>query len=266
MPIPKTTNAVDADALAAAMAAPSTSSPTSTPTPTPSEPANIEPNWMNVRLSTAYYLGDSIASDIWPAMRAAFTAAGIRIESGAFGGACLVASRNNVDPLGTLARTLDELSPDLLIIQLSVWDGDQPSEQLAALRSLHELAIDHDVHIVFISFPSLAPEHIQPGQTLLEIRARDLAASSQGRIAYLDQQPALGREFAFDLDGDGNPERKPDGVHVCPTGALIVTRWLMRELSTFIPSIQVPTDDVWAFGDWTTDGRYESPPGACARR
>lgn len=264
MPIPSSTNAVDADALAAAMAAPSIIAPTTTPTA--NEPVDVVPNWTDLRLSTAYYLGDSIASDIWPALQAAFTAAGIRIESGAFGGAGLVASRDNMDPLATLARTLDELSPDLLIVQLSVWDGDQPSEQINALRSLHELAIDHDTHIVFISFPSLSAERLQPGQTLLEIRARDLAAASQGRIAYLDQQPALGKEFAFDLDGDGIPERKPDGVHVCPTGALIVTRWLMRELSTFVPSIQVPTDDVWAFGDWTTDERYESPPGACARR
>lgn len=74
-----------------------------------------------------------------------------------------------------------------------------------------------------MSFPPLSSERIRPGQSLLELCARDMAVTSNGWVAYLDQRKSLGQEFSFDIDRDGLPERKPDEIHVRRTGALEAT-------------------------------------------
>lgn len=259
IPVPRTTNAVTETALSAAL--------TTTSTVAPPQSIDVSPLWIDVELRTAYYLGDSIASDMWPAVEAGFTASGVSITSGAFGGVGIVGSADNVDPLGTLDRRLGELSPDVLILQLSVWDAEEPaSAQIAALEELLRLARRHDTRLVLLSFPPLSSERIRPGQSLLELRARDVALSSSGWMAYLDVRGALGPEFSFDIDRDGIPERKPDGIHVCPTGALTVTLWLLGRMATLLPTFEVTPDTTWTTSDWITDERYDSPPGACARR
>ena len=259
IPIPRTTNAVTETALSAAL--------TTTSTVAPPESFDVTPRWTDVDLRNAYYLGDSIASDMWPAVEAGFTASGVAITSGAFGGVGIVGSTDNVDPLGTLEQRLQELSPDVVILQLSVWDAEEPAAaQVAALEELLRLVRRYDTHVVLLSFPPLSSERTRPGQDLLELRARDVAATSDGWMAYLDLREALGREFAFDIDRDGIPERKPDGIHVCPTGALTVTIWLLDQMETLVPTFAASTDTSWTTSDWITDERYDSPPGACARR
>ncbi|MFM7872286.1 MAG: acyltransferase family protein, partial [Actinomycetota bacterium] len=258
IPIPRTTNAVTETALSAAL--------TTTSTVAPPESFDVTPRWTDVDLRNAYYLGDSIASDMWPAVEAGFTASGVAITSGAFGGVGIVGSTDNVDPLGTLEQRLQELSPDVVILQLSVWDAEEPAAaQVAALEELLRLVRRYDTHVVLLSFPPLSSERTRPGQDLLELRARDVAATSDGWMAYLDLREALGREFAFDIDRDGIPERKPDGIHVCPTGALTVTIWLLDQMETLVPTFAASTDTSWTTSDWITDERYDSPPGACAR-
>lgn len=259
--VPSTTNAVTTAALEGF----ADSGTTTTVAASPSASVDILASWPNVAIHTVFYLGDSIASDIWPAVDAAFSASGVHIESGAFGGVGLVASADNVDPLGTLARRLDDLRPDLLIVQLSVWDAQQSADkQIAALRAINDMVVARNIHLVLLSFPPLAPERREPGQRLLEMRAHDLALRSNGSIAYLDTTEALGSTFAFDIDFDGIPERKRDGIHVCPTGALIVAQWLSRTISSLAPMYIAAPSSQWAFGDWRTDARYDSPPGACA--
>jgi hypothetical protein len=259
IPIPHSTNAVNANALATFVT-------TVPPTTSPIETPDVVPTWSDLDLRSAYFFGDSIASDLWPAVHAALSAAGITVESGAFGGVGLVASADNIDPLATLADRLDTAHPDLLIIELSVWDADQPGrQQLEALTTLKAMAEARGLHVLLMSFPSLEPSRTQPGQALLEMRARDLARSSNGTIAYLDQRPALGSTFTFDVDGDGVPERKRDGIHVCPTGALIVAQWLSSTLHRLVPTFTPAVSTTWAYGDWRLDDRYDSPPGACAR-
>ncbi|MFM7755213.1 MAG: acyltransferase family protein, partial [Actinomycetota bacterium] len=259
IPIPRTTNAVTETALSAAL--------TTTSTVAPPESFDVTPRWSDVDLRNAYYLGDSIASDMWPAVEAGFTASGVAITSGAFGGVGIVGSTDNVDPLRTLEQRLQELSPDVVILQLSVWDAEEPAAaQVAALEELLRLVRRYDTHVVLLSFPPLSSERTRPGQDLLELRARDVAATSDGWMAYLDLREALGREFAFDIDRDGIPERKPDGIHVCPTGALTVTIWLLDQMETLVPTFAASTDTSWTTSDWITDERYDSPPGACARR
>jgi len=254
--VPETTNKVNADALISAVVT-TVSVSTASTTTTPQE--SLPP------IASIYYLGDSVAYDMWPAIDAELKAAGITANSGAFGGVGIVPTDVNTTPLQSLAIELDRHNSDLLILQLSVWDAQQDEDnQQAALDDLAKFVADRNLRLVFVSFPSIAVERSEPGQVSLEDKARAIAGKSDGSIIYLDQRSVLGDVFTLDIDGDGNPERKRDGIHVCPTGALRSARWLIQELSTRFEGITPPTDDAWVTGDWAKDSRYDSPPGACA--
>ena len=212
-----------------------------------------------------YYLGDSVAYDMWPALEALLTASGIDSHSGAFGGVGIVPTAENKMPLESLALELDTYQPDLLIVQLSVWDASQSDEaQKMALTQLTNLVRQRNLRLVFVSFPSLTLERQEPSQQSFEQSARDIASRAGDSIWYFDQSAALGPTFVLDIDGDGNPERKRDGIHVCPTGALRVAQWMVNELAQHFAEVQLPATNDWMLGSWSADPRYDSPPGACA--
>ena len=257
---PSSTNAVDNDALVAAVATTVAEPSLEVTTTTSTTLVQQKPV-----VSSLYYLGDSVAYDMWPAIGAVLQAAKVTANSGAFGGVGIIPTEVNTTPLQSLAVELDRHDVDLLILQLSVWDAQQDDDrQQAALDDLVTFVTERNLHLVFVSFPSIAPDRSEPGQTSLEDKARAVANQSDGSIIYLDQRSVLGEVFTLDIDGDGNPERKRDGIHVCPTGALRSAQWLIQELSTHFEGITPPSDDSWATGDWAQDSRYDSPPGACA--
>jgi hypothetical protein len=67
----------------------------------------------------------------------------------------------------------------------------------------------------------------------------------------------------FDIDGDGAPDRKPDGVHVCPQGAARFAAWLVDELAVRFDGVAPQPVTAWAAGTWSSDVRYDTPTGAC---
>ncbi len=258
---PISTNAVDNDALVAAVAT-TIAEPAQLLTATTTSTTLVQQKPV---VSSLYYLGDSVAYDMWPAIGAILSAANVTAFSGAFGGAGIVPTAENTTPLESLAAELDRHNSDLLILQLSVWDAQQDdSKQQAALDDLATFVTARNLQLVFVSFPSISTDRSEPGQTTLEDKARAVANQSDGSIIYLDQRLVLGDVFTLDIDGDGNPERKRDGIHVCPTGALRSAQWLIQELSTRFEGITPPIDDSWVTGEWANDSRYDSPPGACA--
>jgi peptidoglycan/LPS O-acetylase OafA/YrhL len=259
--VPETTNKVNADALTSAVVTTTTTDPSLEVTTTTSTTLVQQ----KPLVSSLYYLGDSVAYDMWPAIGAVFQAANVTANSGAFGGVGIIPTEVNTTPLQSLAVELDRHDIDLLILQLSVWDAQQDDDrQQAALDDLVTFVTERNMRLAFVSFPSIAPDRSEPGQISLEDKARAIADQSDGSIIYLDQRSILGDVFIRDIDGDGNPERKRDGIHVCPTGALRSAQWLIAELSTHFEGITPPSDDSWATGDWAQDSRYDSPPGACA--
>ncbi len=259
--VPETTNKVNADALTSAVAT-TIAQPSPQLTTTTTSTTLVQPKPV---VSSLYYLGDSVAYDMWPAFDAELKAAGITANSGAFGGVGIVPTDVNTTPLRSLATELDHHNSDLLILQLSVWDAQQDeNKQQVALEDLAKFVADRNLQLVFVSFPSIAADRSEPGQISLEDKARAIADQSDGSIVYLDQHSVLGDVFTLDIDGDGNPERKRDGIHVCPTGALRSAQWLIQELSTRFEGIVPPIDDTWVTGEWAKDSRYDSPPGACA--
>lgn len=260
--VPDTTNKVNADALtsAAATTIAEPSPQLATTSTTPTTPVQQKP-----RVSSLYYHGDSVAYDMWPAIEAELNAANITVHSGAFGGVGIVPTDVNTTPLQSLVIELDRYAVDLLILQLSVWDAQQgDDQQQTALDELAKFVADQNLQLVLVSFPSIAADRSEPGQISLEDKARAIADQSDGSITFLDQRSVLGDVFIRDIDSDGNPERKRDGIHVCPTGALRSAQWLTQELSTRFQGITPPIDDSWVTGEWAKDSRYDSPPGACA--
>jgi hypothetical protein len=259
--VPETTNKVNADALTSAVVTTTTTEPSLEVTTTTSTTLVQQ----KPLVTSLYYLGDSVAYDMWPAIEAELNAANVTVHSGAFGGVGIVPTEVNTTPLQSLAVGLDRYTVDLLILQLSVWDAQQDDDQQqAALDDLVTFVTERNLRLVFVSFPSIAPERSEPGQISLEDKARAIADQSDGSIIYLDQRSVLGEVFNRDIDGDGNPERKRDGIHVCPTGALRSAQWLIQELTTRFEGITPPVDDSWVTGEWANDSRYDSPPGACA--
>ncbi|MFZ9442742.1 MAG: acyltransferase family protein, partial [Ilumatobacteraceae bacterium] len=266
--VPSTTNAVDAGAIAGAIA--TTTLPTSTTSPASSPPFTAAPTRSTTipvgpSVRSVYYFGDSIAYDMWPGIEAALVAAGLTAESGAFGGVGLTA-KDDIDPIANLADVVDTTHPDLLVVQLSVWDALQTDEvQREVFDSLRDLANSRNLRVLLLSFPSLAPTGmvVEPNQERLEVKAIEMASTLPNLITYLDQRDALGIEFNIDIDDDGVPERKRDGIHVCPTGALRSAQWLLQQLESLY-GISLPANNDWALGPWSSDSRYDSPPGACA--
>ena len=254
--VPETTNKVNADALTSAVAT-TVSVPSSLTTTTPQK--SLPP------ITSLYHLGDSVAYDMWPALGAALSAANVTAFSGAFAGVGIVPTAENATPLEWLSTELDLHNSDVLVLQLSVWDAQQSdTDQQNALNNLARFVEQRQLQLVILSFLSIAPERSELGQDQLQSKAQALAQNSNGLIAYFDQSSVLGDVFTLDIDGDGNPERKRDGIHVCPTGALRSAQWLIQELSTRFNGITTPTDNSWVTGDWAKESRYDSPPGACA--
>lgn len=272
--VPSTTNAVDVGAIAGAVVT-TTSAPMTSTTAT-STTATDGASTTSTTSTTApdlgppvrgiYYLGDSVAYDMWPAIEAATEAGGLSAESGAFGGVGLIPQGSGPTPIESLRLTLDRERPDLLILQLSVWDAQQSTvDQRAALEELRLLAVERGQRILLLSFPTFSPERTESAQESLETLAIATAAASPDLIRYADQTSALGEVFDVDIDDDGNPERKRDGIHVCPTGALRSAQWLVGFLASHYSGVTPAATDDWILGPWSADERYDSPPGACAR-
>lgn len=262
--VPATTNAVDDVAIASAVATTTSAPETSVPNLT-NEPTTTLVRDFGPPIRSVYYLGDSVAFDMWPGVEAALRATGLEARSGAFGGVGLIPESPGPTPIEALRLTLDDVHPDLLIVQLSVWDARQPGDvQRAVLEELRLLAVERDQRVLLLSFPTFSPERTEAGQEALETIAIATAAASPDLFRYADQTSALGEVFDVDIDDDGNPERKRDGIHVCPTGALRSALWLVNHLATNYAGVVPAASDEWVLGSWSTDIRYDSPPGACA--
>jgi peptidoglycan/LPS O-acetylase OafA/YrhL len=287
IPIPATTNTVDDSALRAVLSSTTVPSsiPASIPSTIPSTTPSTSPTLTAVPTSTTsstssvpptpafalvtarriLWYGDSVAADLWPPFAAALDAIGIVGASGAYGGVGLTVRDGIPDPIGRVAEHIDTHSPDLLVMPLSLWDAyATPDEQKAGLEALVELTGARGVPLVLITIPVRSPDTADPGEAAFIARARAVADAHADRVLVLDVTEVFGDEFALDVDGDGTPERKRDGVHLCPTGALAVTTWLLGELDRYVDGVGPPTSTEWVLGDWRTDDRYDDPPGACA--
>jgi hypothetical protein len=207
--------------------------------------------------------GDSIAFDEWPAVEAAMFASKIAIGSYVSPGAGLLDTK--YDSSTFIDKAVTDFHPDLVLYQGSLWDFATPDQQLVAYQRFADVVLATGARLGFITLPPLRADQVNDQLTTLTGIMHDVADQHPGKVFVLNSDGAWGPGFSQDVNGDKVPERKPDGVHVCPSGAAMFALWLMGELQQrfdgFVPS--PPAE--WAAGTWVDDPRYTKPTGICAK-
>jgi peptidoglycan/LPS O-acetylase OafA/YrhL len=229
----------------------------SVPVTTSTVPSLLSPT------SRVLMVGDSIAFDEWPAIAAAMYAGKIAIGGYVSPGAGLL--DNRYDSTSAIDKMVVDFRPDLVLYQGSLWDWGTPEAQRAAYERFTAVVLGQGSRLAFITIPPLRADQADIDR-LAPIRGimYDLADQHPGQVIVLDSDEAWGPVFSEDVNGDKVPERKPDGLHVCPSGAAMYAVWLTNALeqrfSDFVP---VPPTE-WATGEWVDDPRYTQPAGICA--
>ena len=257
LPNPTAPTAANGDAVNTTAVATTESTTTTT-----SEPqAEVRIPW---DVTTVLWHGDSVAHDAAPAIVAAFTAMGIEVIDLSFPGSRLTELPNGDDPLERIITAAENTNPQIVFHQLTTWDTlAEPIAQRRATERLAELAASIVATLVVVTSPVEASAvvddiGIQRHLAIMTNTARD----ADEHIEIWDQSGVFGTTFTIDIDGDGIPERKRDGVHLCPSGAARFAVWLTD--TTAEMASHPPTDHTtWLGLDWANDDRYSNPPGAC---
>ncbi len=207
--------------------------------------------------------GDSIAFDEWPAVAAAMTASKITIDSYVSPGAGLLDTK--YDSSVFIDKAVTDLHPDLVLYQGSLWDFGTPAEQRAAYDQFADVVLATGARLALITIPPLRADQATAQLATLTQVMHEVADEHPGQVFVLDSDGAWGPQFTQDVNGDKVPERKPDGVHVCPSGAAMYALWLMDELQQRFDGFVPAPPEEWATGKWVDDPRYTQPTGICAR-
>jgi hypothetical protein len=167
--------------------------------------------------------------------------------------------------LPRLPADLATTGADVLAFQISVWDARAGADELrAALEQVHAIATEAGATVVFVPAPPTTDASTDALLVDVTARARELADKYPESTLLLDPVAVWGPAFDRDVDLDGVPERKGDGVHVCPSGAARFATWLVATLATHFEGITPTPPEQWATGEWVTDARYDEPVGSCA--
>lgn len=211
--------------------------------------------------------GDSVAYDAEPGLQAAFAAAGLQLTTLAFPGKSMVSTYlyNARERLPEEMRSVGHY--DVVIAQLSEWDlGSSTVDQEQAITEffVDVVAAQPDARVVLVTGPptSDVPTTSQRRVQLVDA-AHTVASRFPTQISVLDTTPLWGTTFERDMDADGIPERKVDGIHICPSGAARYGLWLVTQLVTPAAAQPVVNDLSWVGGGWWNDDRYADPVGTC---
>ena len=208
-------------------------------------------------------VGDSMAFDEWPAVASALFAGKISIGGYVSPGAGLLDTR--YDSTMAIDKMVVDFQPDLVLYQGSLWDSGTPDAQRVAYQRFTDVVLGQGARLAFVTIPPLRADHQDPANLgALTGIMHDIADAHPGQIIVLDSDQVWGPVFTQDVNGDKVPERKPDGVHVCPSGAAMYAVWLTDQLQQrFADFVPAPPAE-WANGDWANDQRYTQPEGICA--
>ena len=204
-----------------------------------------------------------MAFDEWPAVASALYAGHISIAGYVSPGAGLLDTR--YDSTTEIDKMVVDFKPDLVLYQGSLWDAGTADAQRAAYEQFTDLVLGQGARLAFATIPPLRADHQDPANLgALTGIMHDIADQHPGQVIVLDTDAVWGPVFTQDVNGDKVPERKPDGVHVCPSGAAMYALWLTGQLQQkFADFVPAPPAE-WATGDWVNDPRYTQPEGICA--
>ncbi len=214
-------------------------------------------------VSRVLWVGDSVAADLAPALIPAFGASGVTWIDGTGDGLRLTPG-GGVDPVEVYSKMFDAQTFDTVVVQLSYWDSPADIDQLRiSLGWFRDQVRARDAELVVLTPPPIRDDLVDPGLARQIEVVNELVAGGEGHVHLVDTLVAWGPTMAFDIDGDGAPDRKPDGVHVCPQGAARFAVWLTADLASRFDGVALQPADVWGAGDWSTSRRYDTPAGAC---
>jgi len=214
-------------------------------------------------VSRVLWIGDSVAADEAPAVGAALAAAGLTAIDGSFAARRLISSDGVVveelyPPILTDARA------DVVVVQLSLWDDKYPADvQRAAYEWFWSLVGATGADLVFVTPPPMREDQTHPGLAQqIDVVTQFVAATPGTHL--VDSDAVWGASYDADIGDDSAPDRKPDGVHVCPQGAARFASWLVDELDRLYDGVTPVFPTAWARGEWSTHVNYDTPAGACA--
>jgi peptidoglycan/LPS O-acetylase OafA/YrhL len=236
--------------------------PTSVATSTTVEPTTTTTT-LFAATTRVMMTGDSIAFDEWPAVAAAMTASGVAIGSYVSPGAGVLDTK--YDSSVVIEKAVSDFHPDLVLYQGSLWDYGSPAEQRSAYDRFASVIVATGARLAFVTVPPLRDDQADKQLATLSGIMQEVADQYPGQVFVLNSDGAWGPTFTQDVNGDKVPERKPDGVHVCPSGAAMYALWLMSELQLRFTDFVPAPPAKWATGKWVRDPRYTNPAGICAK-
>jgi hypothetical protein len=232
----------------------STNSSTSTSTTVPPPRRAID---------TVLWIGDSVAADMTPAIEARLAAARVTVYDGALDGARLVPS-DGIDPVTLYDEMMTAYPADVVVVQLMSWDSPFSTDELRVAYAWFASRVRAmDADLVVVTPPPLRDDLVDPGLERQIAVARELVAADSDHVTLIDASALWGDTLDIDIGADGAPDRKPDGVHVCPQGAARFADWFAARLAERYDGLATAAPQ-WLSGPWTTDARYDTPVGACA--
>jgi hypothetical protein len=223
-------------------------------------------------ISSAIWMGDSLAFEQAPGVQAALESAGLSFATYAYPGVSLSGDAwlNNgetwlYDHHEPLLATTDA---DVVIWQLSRFDTISPPDILLLTHTTFvDMALRNHGAVVFVTAPPVADSALmvlgEDWETLTNV-AYQVAERYPGRVFAVDSAAAWGPEFVGQAP-DGTAIRKPDGVHVCPLGATMFADFLVHWLADHFAGLHATDVASWSL-DWWADDRYDRPEGSCDPR
>ncbi len=217
-------------------------------------------------------LGDSVAYDGDPGIRAALEATGeVVVDARSYGGVGLF--RPGIDDY--LREALDG-NPDVVVVMLGGWDlGEIVADPPAYGRRLDEVAdllTSKGATVIWLGMPPTPPlEGIEEARRTANREFAALADRHDG-VSYLDTDQILGDRLGgftrmrTGMAGTEVQVRKVrdgrDDGHLCSAGAALLGQAVLTAVRE-IHALPEEMDDWWE-GEWTRDARYEDPLGGCA--
>ena len=232
----------------------------------------VLPSLLGDRSLLVVTVGDSVAYDADPGIRAALESAGpVVVDTRSIGGVGLL--RPGIDDYLDEATAGD---PDVVVVMLGGWDLGEivadPGAYEARLDVVADRLTGEGAHVVWLDMPPTPPgEGIEEARQLANGLFADLALRYDD-VTYIATGPVLGDEeggftlFRPGVDGEQVQVRKVrdggDDGHLCPGGAALIGQAVLVVL---IERFGVPEPSPrWWWGPWAGDARYDDPPGACA--
>lgn len=202
-----------------------------------------------------------MAQDVALALDAAFEASGVEFESLASEGGGNVVGPFSGERWETLPEEVDAAEPGLVIYQITGYDWGSEEEQREGYEKLVDTVTEVDAALLFVTMPPIEPDefyepHMEDLGRAPEV-ARSVAAGSDGRAEVLEAGEVWGDDYQASRDGE--PDRNPDGIHLCPQGAARLTHWMLDQLETRFPGLTPAAPEEWADTGWSSDDRF----GAC---